>query len=254
MLSVFMEPVNPQRECPLFSKIPREIRDSIFDFVMTPLEEEYDGYRRASNYRGPKILSTNDRNLSTTVLRCCQAIYLETWNLPAKKSIQHYRIPINNDNQSEYYFPTGMQNLHLHFIAGQSRSRLESLHKWHDSLRIVASNAPDLMCLKIIADYEWFGAFIPVMEYPKKNLEDMEESDCSHDMWWGQQFQAFSCLAVMKLQLETVENRKNKLDIIFEKAAGWRFPLSGGKKLVFKSQKSKWEWWHEPHSREFDFF
>ena len=252
MISDFVNPVNPQTDCPLFNKIPREIRDSIFDLVMTPLEEEYYGHGKRSKYRGPKILSTNFRNLSTTVLRCCQLIYFEIWGLPAKKSIQHYPIPIEDDDHFDAYFPTGMQNFVIGFITRRYCYRYEALDGWHNSLREVARNAPDLKYLRINVplDMLWNWGFVYVVTYPKEKLKDMEDSDCCHENWWGHCFQAFWCLAVMELKLESREGQKEELDLLVEKAARWRFPLFEGKELVFKSQKTKWEWWYEPILRE----
>lgn len=71
-----LNPINckPQSRCPLFTKIPPEIRNLIFSLVLepqdrTPIDNEQYYYR-------PDYSCT--RFIDTTLLRVCRRIYLET--------------------------------------------------------------------------------------------------------------------------------------------------------------------------------
>ena len=50
----------------------------------------------------------------------------------------------------------------------------------------------------------------------------------------------------MELEVETLEEDLEKLDLVLTKAAGWRFRLASGKELVFNPRKTEWEGWHGP--------
>ncbi len=254
MAPVFANAVNLQKDCPLFSKIPREIRDDIFDLVMTPHEEKYIPYPDSIHYRRPGFRHA-DRNLSTTLLRCCQLTYSETYDLPAKKYVHVDWLTggwdshgPGDENFLNYSFPTAVRNLHL--FTKKLWLEHNFYHPWDHYTQFVAMQAPNLKYLKITLEYarwpEWY--IIPNPEEPLgRHLRYTEDSDPLQKGSWGYFVRAFERLKVMELELETLEADTEKLDVVIAEAPGWRFPLANGKRLVFNPRKTKWEGWHGPN-------
>jgi hypothetical protein len=76
--SQFLSTYNPQHQSPLFSVLPAEIRNHIFDLVLlecdaTPFSTEDFWYR-------PDYPAS--RAINVALLRTCRLVYLETWNVP----------------------------------------------------------------------------------------------------------------------------------------------------------------------------
>ena len=259
MISVFATPANPQRDCPLFNKIPREIRDNIFDLVMTPLEDEEEYDEDLREYRpehpgGP---------FSATLLRCCQSIYFEAWSFLPKKYVQLVGFSGDRCDFRSYgikrfntSFPSAIQNLCIYFTPRRTYSRREAIDCWRRYTQIVGEDAPNLRRLKLIVnpcDLWKFTDMVANSKTAHGTLKDMEDSDLCHKGFWGYHLQALESLVVMEFELHTLERHKGRLDLLIEKAAGWQFPLAKGKEMVLMSQKTKWMWWRESSSVEPDF-
>ena len=252
IISVFANPVNPQRDCPLFNKIPREIRDSIFDLVMAPLEDEEEDDEDSRDY-GPDY---PEGIFSAALLRCCQLIYFEARNLIPKKYVQFHIYSGKCEAYSsadvegfEIYYPSVIRNLYIYFTPGRRSILPEDISWWRNFIRLTGIHTPDLRCLKLIVPRYFLWAFTKVVANPYKThgtLKDMEDSDFFHEGPWIHQLQALERLVVMEWELQTLEKDKVVLDLMVEKAAGWRFPLTKGKELVLKSQKTRWMWWRQP--------
>lgn len=78
------EPILNQVQSPLFSVLPRELRDLIFEFALT--DTKIDSFesllrRNVSRFKFRPTNSTT-QDIATNLLRTCRAIYCETWTLP----------------------------------------------------------------------------------------------------------------------------------------------------------------------------
>lgn len=74
-------PINPQLASPLFTRIPAEIRNSIFKLVLTSFDDKRRPYKKGAYYYRPdhryaQIIDTN-------LLLTCRRIYAETEGIPA---------------------------------------------------------------------------------------------------------------------------------------------------------------------------
>ena len=124
MAPVFSKAVNLQEDSPLFSKIPQELRDKIFDLVVTPHEEKRVPYPKTLRYTRPGFRHA-DRKLFITIFRCCQLIYSQTCHLPTKNYVYIDWICEGRDghgfddyNRLYRSLPKGLQNLHLFTTRG----------------------------------------------------------------------------------------------------------------------------------------
>ncbi|KAF2493898.1 hypothetical protein BU16DRAFT_619105 [Lophium mytilinum] len=69
--------VNPQQQCPIFSRLPRELRDEIFSYAL--LNTCHDPFHRgfSQSARAPKR-----HDIALPLLLTCRAIHIETQHLP----------------------------------------------------------------------------------------------------------------------------------------------------------------------------
>ena len=72
---------NPQKECPLFGRIPGEIRDHIFDLALTAYPGRQEPFEKNAYYYRPGFRYA-DQKLDTALLRTCRRIYQEACHVP----------------------------------------------------------------------------------------------------------------------------------------------------------------------------
>ena len=72
---------NPQKESPLFARVPGEIRDHIFDLALTAYSGKQEPFAKDSYYYRPGFRYA-DQKLDTALLRTCRRIYQETRLVP----------------------------------------------------------------------------------------------------------------------------------------------------------------------------
>ncbi|KAH3911212.1 hypothetical protein HBI56_107030 [Parastagonospora nodorum] len=79
------ELVRTQDQCPLFTKLPMEIRTLIFEFALTDTgakQKSIASLLKRLAPRGSPESKVMTCDMATTLLQTCRAVYLETWNLP----------------------------------------------------------------------------------------------------------------------------------------------------------------------------
>lgn len=78
---------HPQDQSPLYNKIPKEIRDLIFEFATAPYEDlcEEQRYPENSYYYRPDM--RGPLRSSTGLLGTCRRVWLESSNLPMKQNV-----------------------------------------------------------------------------------------------------------------------------------------------------------------------
>jgi hypothetical protein len=90
------ELVRYQNQCPLFTTIPKELRDLIFEFALTDgMEQSLESViKRNASYISIRIDNQKPTNdIAVNLLRTCRSIYLDTWTLPLSlNSFISYRL------------------------------------------------------------------------------------------------------------------------------------------------------------------
>jgi hypothetical protein len=86
------KPAAEQRQCPLFSTLPGEVRAQIFSFALTdyPDPDPEKKYSPDTCFTRPSYFAP--RRTDTELLRTCRAIYKECWHLPFLLEEQLYWI------------------------------------------------------------------------------------------------------------------------------------------------------------------
>ncbi len=75
------KPINPQLSCPLFTRIPGEIRNSIFELALTSFDDKQRPYKKSAYYYRPDHRYA--QKIDTNLLLTCRRIHAETETIPA---------------------------------------------------------------------------------------------------------------------------------------------------------------------------
>ncbi|KAK5104970.1 hypothetical protein LTS08_001243 [Lithohypha guttulata] len=76
----FALPIDDQFSSPLFSDLPGEVRDLIYEYALADYEDLANAYELDTCYRRPDYMAP--RKTDTALLRTCQAVYNDAWYLP----------------------------------------------------------------------------------------------------------------------------------------------------------------------------
>lgn len=92
---MFNDAIDPQAMSPLFSTIPKELRDLIFAFALTAYPDPARPYDDKEQYVRPG--TTGHLRIATELLLTCKAIYTECYHLPTilNPMILYFDQPVN---------------------------------------------------------------------------------------------------------------------------------------------------------------
>jgi hypothetical protein len=282
MLNMTSSTINPQTNCPLFSKIPAEIRDRIYDFTLTasddptkPFNPRHHHYRPGHKFR-PKY--------DFALLRTCKRIYNEARLLPITLNevvIYLYRGPrthLPKSSQYDWRERYGALNPEqrdavqtVHFFAQQcyleSTANLLGPDVQRRTVNVVRGpseaeiEAEAMMAKRFVLTFrhsDWWSWESPVRSNDqlgicpwrpiRTNAREMEaeplDGPGEDRVWngWGNQFRYVKGLEVLEIEFETVETKRAQLERVVERAKHWRFPLNGDKVLTWTGGTEEWEW------------
>jgi hypothetical protein len=106
-------PPNPQISCPLFNRIPPEIRHQIFTLALSsfPDPTPTTQYSTKTYYTRPSYFAPYKSD--TRLLRTCRAIYAEAWHLPFLLREQIYWLTAGDRAPPEYNYHTEWTKLRV---------------------------------------------------------------------------------------------------------------------------------------------
>jgi len=262
MESLTFSTYNPQALSPLYNGLlPPELREQIFQHALSEYIEY--PYPPDTDYTRPEHLGK--KRISTTLLRTCKRIYIETAHLPARNKSHvfwHLAGPkdllYSSDERSYFRRFTSEQLKHVKEIhlytqqfwldgsfLGLCRLRyLKEIEKVKITLRrgdwwSVENNAPlAITPHRSLAD-------VTCMRADWRTLDAGGEVEWD-DACWGSAFQYLKGLKEVELELETFEWKKDELEEIVAHAVHWRFPMSEGKALSAEGQPVEVRRWRGP--------
>lgn len=254
---------NSQEDSPLFGRIPGEIRDHIFDLALTAYSGKQEPFEKNAYYYRPGFRYA-DQRLDTALLRTCRRIYQEAC-----------LVPFQNYERVEWHLDVHGPSVAdaIKFARADAISPwLASLHlftqqfwlegySWRNKARKIALRNTNLRHLRITirhSDWRWWEFSAPLVLDAKQIEQKATPSStkCStaadgfHVNSWGHQFSVFKGLKTFKLELETVEGKREALDEIVIWAADWRLPLGDGNVLVSNPARTERNGWHGVKLRE----
>ncbi|KAG8526531.1 uncharacterized protein KY384_008731 [Bacidia gigantensis] len=255
--------VDLQTSCPLFVKLPPELRNRVFVFALTPSVDKSRPYGPTEYYYRPNF-RFRPTGLAVSLLRTCKRVHAETSHLPVHNytHVRWFHRQPDEPNKAKAAFaqpPAKCPSFHLftqqYWLEQWGRG---SVH-WAPADFIVRS--PHVVHLRITLRHgDWWSWESSAMLRldPKQQgtarVPYTQPQDPFQEGSWGDAFKPSSSLRIFELELETVEGKTAELDEIVERAEGWRFPLRTEKgmqkkKLVLQKEKTRKQgWWGERQS------
>ncbi|PNS15095.1 hypothetical protein CAC42_2324 [Sphaceloma murrayae] len=229
--TTIVEPL-PQLQCPLFADLPGEIRAQIFSLALLPCPSLTARYPRNCLWNRPGHFAP--LRTYTDLLRTCKAVHAETWHLPYKHtSLTLYlasfdRRPVNSLNPfvleeqlKALPEPLGAQELQIF----SQLFMLESGDMLQNVLDL-PNFAPRRIIITVRHTDFWFwesdeplrvnAAFVRHCQFPTSVKE-------------------------VEIRFETVERKKDQVDLLASQAKEWVFARKDEKLLRWKEEGlEKW--------------
>ncbi|KAI9802305.1 MAG: hypothetical protein M1833_001811 [Piccolia ochrophora] len=219
-----------QAECPLFTRIPGEIRNLIFHFALLSDDDKTRPYPATEYYCRPGY--RYHQRIHTDLLSTCRLIYLEAHTLPLAVNehvMWRYRGPEDHPENDWSFFENRFTSAQLAQI---KRLHCFTQQFWlqDEDWALRAPVLPNLTHLKVTLRHtDWW------------NWESGNELELTRDQIFRDQvsptdahsaspedespFYALSSLREFALELETIERNKPQLDVIVADASTWTFRL-----------------------------
>lgn len=255
------EEVNLQLSSPLFNgRIPAEVRDRIFEYVLT--ENEGATYEQNTHYARPGYGAYT--SLLTDLLLTCRRVYLEAHHLPLinrEHVFWHGREPkgLGYENEAEYFSRFRPDQLALvrkvHLFAQQFW--LEG--SLQDVCKLGVMQTIEKMTITLRRGDWWFwenGCALGINPQRGAATDDLMRADWKLEAqgqvipWdenaWGCSFKHLRALQELEFEFETTFYEERQLQDIVEHARTWRFPMGEGRVLSTARQKVHRSTWRGP--------
>jgi hypothetical protein len=257
------ENVDLQLSSPLFNgRIPSEIRDHIFEYVLTEDEDDDAPFQLDNHYSRPDYRAK--KSLLTNLLLTCRRVYLEAYHLPMinkEHVFWHWREPEGTgyDDEEDYFWRFRPDQLAL-----VRKVHLFTQQFWlegslQDVCKLEVMQTIEKMKITLRRGDWWFwenGALLGINpQRGHANVQLMKadwkaEAEGAVIPWdedaWGCSFKHLRNLQELELEFETTVYEEKQLQDIVEHAKTWRFPMGEGRVLSAAGQKVHRSTWRGP--------
>lgn len=282
---------NMQADCPLFNKIPAEIRDRIFSFALSPFDNHNHPYKPGHHWYRPGY--HYPQMLDTRLLRTCKRIYEECRLMPIKLNefvLYLFDGPIYQGwgRQGLLRNPgTGIGD-RLHCLTQTQQQSIENVHcfvqqffleNWlaYQAAWEGLSSAKRLtLTLRRTDWWSWESdvgspdrlgicPWLPgrttcqAMEAePVDPTLEYIRSNMDQGVLPSRQrpfavlIRNFPQLEVLEIEFEAEVKKKDQLVVVVDRAKGWKFPREDGSYLLWNGEVKESKWEGRAHPIEED--
>ena len=230
-----------QSACPLFTRIPPEIRNSIFKLALTEYDDTEHPYEQSAAFCRPEYQFRH--RIDTDLLRTCRRIYLETYLIP---------VGINEHVFWCYRGPPGRRyapDPHGYFemMTSEQLEAVDTVHFftqqfWLEGQFRNACQIPSMRPRKIkitLRRTDWWvweakaklgidprlAGRVPWSEMGREPVPDELE------VGFGYPFRYLRGLRELEMEFETTQSQMAELEAIVQRALAWEFDLHDGSVL-----------------------
>jgi len=253
--------INLQTDSPLFNgRIPGEVRDRIFEYVLT--EDEDISYDHNTHYTRPGYESHT--SLLTNLLLTCRRVYIEAYHLPLinlEHVFWHHREPEGLGYEDEVDYFSRFRPDQLAFVR---KVHLFTQQFWlegslQDVCKLDVMQTIEKMTITLRRGDWWFwenGNTLGIN--PQRGTADSRlmradwerEAEGKVIPWnekaWGCSFKHLRALQKLEMEFETTVYEEKQLQDIVEHSKTWRFPMGEGRVLSAAGQKIHRSTWRGP--------
>lgn len=236
---------NLQLASPLFNRLPGEIRDHIFKFVLRAYYDRSRPFPTNAYYYRPGFRYAT--KLDTALLRTCRRVHSETVDLLKFLNNEHVEWHGQSRGPGDW---TSQKSSHPKITRVHLFMQQTSLERWYFLAIRLDRELSQLKILKITirhSDWWWWESSESLALDPKQrgspsNLNLSAVGDKWPSGAWGRTIDRFRSIENLVLELETREGKKPELDAIVARAPGWQFPGVRGRLILDERQTKKKGW------------
>ena len=273
--------INPQSASALFSQIPAEIRHLIYEFALLASPDPLRPFSKHSWHYRPGY--THARLINTNLLLTCRRVYLEADHLavsqnehliyqPAKRGPPGHKPYLLFTSSTSPSSSSSFKRRSL--LKHAQRARIQQVHifapqlwledwnqEWRDYCKSWSDYGYGIGCnrnehpprLKITMRHTDWWYFL-LGENSPLALDAKFEGRAPPRSWipddvpfmpnsWGSRFKLLRGLQVFELELETLQQKKEELDAVVERACEWQFPLPDDRVLICDCDATLYTTW-----------
>lgn len=231
----FQLPSSDQQSCKLFTDLPGEVRDLIYEYVLADFEDMENEYDLHTCYRRPEYFAP--RKTDTAILRTCQAVYEEAWYLPWTSSRHTFYLATETRKPEKTTTIEQMTNM---------LAMIEKLHPDTPSRRKEVNQIQVFAQAYLLEPGKSLGEILQIPHLmPKVVTITLRHTD----MWWWEDDYPMhikpnfvskvsfpASVSHIEIQFESLERRRTQVDYMASRAANeWYFKRSDNVHLVARS-------------------
>lgn len=226
----------------LFTEIPGEVRDLIYQYVLADFEDMENEYELHTMYRRPEYFAP--RKTDTSILRTCQAVYNEAWYMPWTSTRHTFYLTADDRRPAKTT------------TVPQMTSQLAVIEKLHPDTPARRKEIQQIQIFAQAWSLEPGYELRRILRIPHLLPKTVTITLRHTDMWYWESDTPIrlrtgfvgrvrfpASVTRVEMQFESTERRKAQIDYMAEQAASqWYFKRSDKIHLVARSLSTITRW------------
>jgi hypothetical protein len=217
-LNLDPDSVHEQSQSGLFSVLPGEIRNHIWNYALADYQDESQLYDDATCYKRPDYLAP--RKTDTVLLRTCKRIYQEAWFLPWTNAEQTFYLTSSDRRPPRTTTPSNMQKTLLAISKTQTMPIIQHVRIFPQLYALESGQR-----LQGILNLKFFYPKVITITIRHTDWWFWESDNALHfDATWVDFCRFPNSLTELRVAFESLERKKDQIDDVVKQAMkGWVF-------------------------------
>jgi hypothetical protein len=217
-LNLAPDSVHDQSQSGLFSVLPGEIRNHIWNYALADYQDETQLYDDATCYKRPDYLAP--RKTDTVLLRTCKRIYQEAWCLPWTNAEQTFYLTSSDRRPPRTTTPSNMQKTLLAISKTQTMPIIQHVRIFPQLYALESGQR-----LQDILNLKFFYPKVITITIRHTDWWFWESDNNLHfDATWVDFCRFPNSLTELRVAFESLERKKDQIDDVVKQAVeGWVF-------------------------------
>lgn len=231
-ISITTDSAHEQSQSALFSILPGEIRNHIWNYALAEYQDETQLYDDATCYKRPEYLAP--RKTETMMLRTCKRIYQEAWFLPWTNAEQIFYLTSSDRRPPRTTTPSAMQKTLLAISKTQTMPIIQHVRVFPQLYMLESGQT-----LQGILNLEFFYPKVITITIRHTDWWYWESDNNLHlDAAWVDFCRFPNSLTELRVAFESLERKKDQIDDVVKQAMeGWVFRRKDDTELSAKDCK-----------------
>jgi hypothetical protein len=217
-LNLAPDSIHEQAQSTLFSVLPGEIRNHIWNYALADYQDETQLYDDATCYKRPDYLAP--RKTDTVLLRTCKRIYQEAWFLPWTNAEQTFYLTSSDRRPPRTTTPNDMQKTLIAISKTQTMPIIQHVRVFPQLYALESGQR-----LQDILNLKFFYPKVITITIRHTDWWFWESDNNLHfDATWVDFCRFPNSLTELRVAFESLERKKEQIDDVVKQAMeGWVF-------------------------------